>query len=565
MTEHPSPSVPDPASVGAAGFRAAFEHAPIGMALLDARGRVLLGNPQLAAISGLALAALAGRDLAELAMPADAEVQRAAVDRVLRGETVSERLEVAYPRGSGTPAVVDVAIVRLSGDGGEEAAALVHLQDVSDRRRFEERLRHLAEHDALTGLFNRRRFEEELDREVLRARRRGSGGAVVILDLDHFKYINDSLGHAAGDQLIISTAEALRARLRATDVVARLGGDEFAVLLPDVDPLEASVVAWGLLEAVRTEVRAGSGVGGAVSASAGISCFDASGEQTGEALRVEADIAMYDAKESGRDGAVLYDRKTDGQTRMRSRLTWVDRIRTALEDGGLVLYEQPIVPLAHDGRPRRELLLRLRSADGELFAPGTFLPAAERFDLIKEIDRWVLREAIELLAERQRAGEDVRYEVNLSGRSIDDARMASKIAAELSRAGADGRGLCLEITETAAVMHLDGARRFAQELAELGCTIALDDFGAGFSSFYYLKHLTFDLLKIDGEFIRDLPSSRTNQLLVQSIVEIARGLGKRTVAEHVEDESTLALLRDYGVDYGQGFLLGRPQPVVVTS
>jgi EAL domain-containing protein (putative c-di-GMP-specific phosphodiesterase class I) len=298
-----------------------------------------------------------------------------------------------------------------------------------------------------------------------------------------------------------------------------------------------------------------------VRASIGVAPFHDPDELTGVELMAEADIAMYDAKEAGRDRAQLYDSRQDRQERMQARLTWADRIRDALEQDGFVLYAQQIAALCDDPVPRHELLIRMEGADHDLIPPGTFLYIGERFDLVQEIDRWVLRQAIALLAEHKHAGRALQLQVNLSAKSVTDPDLPDFVAAELANAGIDGHGLCVEVTETAAIVNVDRAKRFAHLLGELGCEFALDDFGAGFASFYYLKHMAFDYVKIDGEFIRDLPSSRVNQLVVRSVVDISRGLGKRTIAEYVGDKETYRLLQRYGVDYAQGFYVARPRPL----
>jgi diguanylate cyclase (GGDEF)-like protein len=386
---------------------------------------------------------------------------------------------------------------------------------------------------------------------------------VLAIDLDDFKYINDSLGHSIGDELISRVGQAVRERLRRTDVLARLGGDEFAVILPRVDADAALEVAESLLEAVGEVDLVGLGGrgGGRVSASVGVAMFDAASGLTADELLVEADIAMYDAKEAGRARAVLYDATEDREERMLSRMTWADRIRDALASDDFVLHAQPVMSLTGDPIPRSELLLRMLGESGDVIPPGSFLYIAERFDLVQEIDRWVVSRAIELLGEEQAAGREVVLCVNLSAKSVVDPALPGHIASELQAHGADGRGLCFEVTETAAVVNIDRARTFASQIAELGCEFALDDFGAGFASFYYLKHLAFDLLKIDGEFVTDLTTSLTNQLVVKAVVDIARGLGKRTIAEFVEDAETLELLRGMGVDFAQGFYVAKPAPL----
>ena len=274
---------------------------------------------------------------------------------------------------------------------------------------------------------------------------------MLALDLDHFKDINDSLGHAAGDELICRVAAVFRERLRSTDVIARLGGDEFGVILPHTDEHRARAVADGLLTAVRSEIPI---VGRRVTVSIGIAPFQNAGGMTGEELLVEADIAMYDAKEAGRDLVATYDAAEHRQTRMQARLTWTDRIKRALDDDSFVLHAQPILGLNDDARPRYELLLRLVGEDGELIMPGTFLYIGERFGLAQEIDRWVVHRAIDLLAEWQRACINVCLEVNLSAHSVSDSRLTALITERLAATKADPRGLCFELTETAAIVML---------------------------------------------------------------------------------------------------------------
>ncbi|MDQ6776554.1 MAG: EAL domain-containing protein [Actinomycetota bacterium] len=242
-------------------------------------------------------------------------------------------------------------------------------------------------------------------------------------------------------------------------------------------------------------------------------------------------------------------------------MAWVDRIRDALEEDRFVLQAQPIVALNGDTIPRYELLIRMIGEDDDLIPPATFLLIAERFDLIQMIDRWVLHHAIQLLAAQKRARRSIQLAINLSAKSVTDPELPGFVASELEAAGIDGEGLCIEVTETAAIVNVDRAKDFARTLGELGCEFALDDFGAGFASFYYLKHMAFDYIKIDGEFIRNLSESRVNQLVVKSVVDIARGLGKRTIAEFVGDKETVSLLKRYGVDYAQGFHIGKPRPL----
>jgi len=420
----------------------------------------------------------------------------------------------------------------------------------------------MADHDPLTGLLNRRSFERELTDHVARSGRYGSEGALLMLDIDHFKYVNDSLGHNAGDAIIVRVAQALVSALRESDVVARLGGDEFAVLLPKADAADVRVVVDNLLDTVRGQSDSTSKLGArGLSASVGVAMVTDTEGLTGEDLLVNADLAMYDAKEAGRDRMAVYSAEEHNEARMKGRVTWVQRIRSALEEDRFTLLAQPIVDLSTGRDAQYELLLRMRDESGDLIPPGAFLYIAERLDLVQDIDRWVVGRAIDMLDQRERAGNPLTLEVNLSGRSIGNADLLEFIAGRLADTGIDASRLIFEVTETAAVSNIAAAREFAERLSEMGCRFALDDFGAGFGSFYYLKHLPFDILKIDGEFVRNCLTSPTDRLVIGAVVEIAKGLGKETIGEFVGDDETARLLTRLGVDYGQGFHLGKPAPV----
>ncbi|HEY1359051.1 MAG TPA: EAL domain-containing protein [Thermoleophilaceae bacterium] len=446
-------------------------------------------------------------------------------------------------------------LVKGKANGDTIARALRHSVE---RRRSEERLQFMADHDPLTGLLNRRRLEEELDRHAERVLRYGAEGALLLIDLDHFKHVNDSLGHRAGDELIITVAGLLRARLRSSDIVARLGGDEFALLLPKATGADARKVADDLLAAIREHTLPSNGSTRRTTASIGIALFDDEGLAGGNDALVSADLAMYDAKEAGRDGIAFHSENSgDGHKRRR---TWGKRIRSALSDDSFVLYAQPIKGVGTDDVTRYELLLRLADQPDDVVLPGEFLHIAERLDLVQEIDRWVVNEALATLAARPDKGRGLTVEVNLSGRSLSDPVLAETIEHGVVDYGIAPSSLVFELTETAAVADFRRASAFAGRLASLGCSFALDDFGAGFGSFYYLKHLPFDFLKIDGEFVRGCVDSQTDQLVIEAMVGIARGLGKETIAECVEQPETAEFLERQGVDYLQGFWLGRPEP-----
>jgi diguanylate cyclase (GGDEF)-like protein/PAS domain S-box-containing protein len=541
-------------------FRTAFEEGAAGMAIVSPDGRLLRVNRALCAITGHQPAELEGRTMLSLLHPDDRPQHDEESDRMLSGQIATARGERRYLHEDGRVVWVSVSTTLVRDAGGSPLHFLTQAQDVTERRRYEAELRHMADHDALTGLLNRRSFERELERHVDHVARYGPRGAALLIDVDLFKNVNDTLGHSAGDQLIGKVADALRERLRDGEVIARLGGDEFAVLVPDGGPDDAEAIAGDLLEAIRSvRISSHSGRLRNVSASIGVAPFD-SRRLTGEDVLVNADLAMYEAKESGRDRVACHAGR-DAPNRLASRLSWTDVIRDALDEERLVLQAQPIMDLASGEIHQYEMLLRMRDPLGELISPAAFLPVAERYDLIGAIDKWVVRQAIRMLGEELTRKNRLVFEVNISGRSTGDPELLELIERELELNSVDPEQVIFEITETTAVGNIPRAQEFAAHLNQLGCRFALDDFGAAFASFYYLKHLPFDYLKIDGEFVRTCLDDRTDQLVIQAVVDIARGLGKRTVAEMVGDQPTLDLLAGLGVDHAQGYHIGRPAPL----
>ena len=545
-----------------------LESAGEGIYGLDAEGRTTFVNP--------AAARMLGRDSHELVgLHVHDVVHRGgngATSHDARGcplargaaeEASSKSGEDSFRSADGSAFPVEYIRTPIRANGRKLAGAVLTFNDITERQRFESQLQYLADHDPLTGLFNRRRFEEELARQVLQSQRYG-GGAALVLDLDNFKYVNDTLGHQAGDEVIRSIAGLLRKQRRQIDVLARLGGDEFAILLPQTGRQQAEEVARRMIEEVRAHTMAVGEQPIRVTTSIGVTLL---GQQqlTAEEAMVEADIAMYQAKEAGRDRHAFYTPESGSQTKMQAGMTWTQRIRDALENDGFLLYHQPILDLATDRISQHELLLRMRGEkDGEVVLPGAFLPPAERFGLIREIDRWVTGEAIRLLARLEQAGSEgpeLLLEINLSGRSVGDPELPKQLEADLRESGVDPTKLIFEITETAAIANMTDAAAFARRLSSLGCRFALDDFGAGFGSFYYLKHLPLDYLKIDGDFIENLVRSPMDQRMVKAMVDVARGLEMKTIAEYVSDPESIELLREFGVDYAQGFYLGKPAPV----
>jgi diguanylate cyclase (GGDEF)-like protein/PAS domain S-box-containing protein len=530
----------------------AFEASPVGQALAFRDGPFARVNAALEHITGLDREELSRRAAVDLVHPADRERTGELVARAIAHPGVAAGGEVRLLAPDGAARWAQIHFTRLD-DEELGSPLLTQVIDVSERRGLEVELRHQADHDALTELLNRRGFQRKLG-VLLERSPELTTGAVMLIDLDHFKTINDTLGHHVGDQVIHAAGAALKSSLRTDDIVARIGGDEFAVLLPGADRERAQATAERLVEAIANDARAD---GHGVSASVGVAMLDGAFATADDAL-MAADLAMYDAKHAGRRRMAFYE--ADALTSTQTRLQWVDRIRTALAEDRLALVAQPIVDL-ETGHTHHEILLRVLDADGHHVSPGAFLPIAEQFGLMGEIDRWVVTNSIERIAANP--DRDLTFEVNLSGSSLGSAELLEAIREALVRGCVAPGRVIFEITETAAVTNLDEAHAFAQELAALGCRFALDDFGVGFGSFTYVKHLPFDFLKIDGEFVRNSASSDEDRVILESLIHAARGLGKRTIAEYVEDAETVSLLRELGVDMVQGFHMGSPRDIAL--
>lgn len=541
-------------------FRGAFGAAGIGMALVAPDGRWLQVNSALCEMLGYDEAELLVTRFQALTHADDLEPSLDLVHRLVTGENPSFQLEKRCVHKDGHLLWTQMTASLVRNADGKPIYLVVQIQDITARKRSEAELVYLANHDPLTELYNRRRFRAELDRELLEASRYGTGGALLFLDLDGFKYVNDSLGHAAGDAVLQNLAGLFRQRVRSDGILARLGGDEFAILLPHTGGDQAQAVAGQLLDLLREHTIVFAGQPVRMTTSIGVALYPRHGS-TADELLASADLAMYQAKETGRNAVCLYASEQGGQAQMAARLTWEQRIRDALQRERFVLHFQPITSLKDQRIAQYEVLLRMLGDDHQLIPPGEFLEVAEGTGLIHAIDRWVVRQAIHLIAEQQRAGRALSLEVNLSGKAFVDAELLPMIKRELAITGVDPARLVLEITETAAIADMDKARGFIDTLTGLGCRFALDDFGTGFSSFSYLKHLPVHYLKIDGSFVRNLQHDSVDQHLVKGMVEVARGLGKQTIAEFVEDEATVRLLREYGVDFAQGYYVGRPGPL----
>ncbi|MEA2190649.1 MAG: hypothetical protein QOI73_770, partial [Solirubrobacteraceae bacterium] len=464
-------------------FRGAFDGSPIGMALTDDDGLVVRVNEALCDLTGCSAEQLTGSRFDALVHPEEASYDRRAITQLVAGARNQYNVETRFMHLSGAPIWVAIQATRIRDEKDESRRFLVQVQDVTHRRRYEENLHYLATHDPLTGLHNRSSFAGQLETHADIVRRYGSEGALLLLDLDHFKYVNDTLGHQAGDQLIARAAKVLGSRLRDSDVLARLGGDEFAVLLPKAECAAALLVAEDLLAALRAERIAVPGTPGrSITASVGVAMFEADEALTGEDVLVSADLAMYDAKEAGRNQVVLHTGGSgeQAQARMRGRVNWAERIRVAIDEDRFALVAQPIIDLETGVATQFEVLLRMLDDHDDMIPPSAFLATAERLGMIQEIDAIVVTRAIRAVAAAGPLIGDTRVEINLSGGSMGDPKILRVIERELRDTGLDPSRVIFEITETAAIANIAKAREFSDELAKLGCRFALDDFGAGF-------------------------------------------------------------------------------------
>jgi diguanylate cyclase (GGDEF)-like protein len=457
---------------------------------------------------------------------------------------------------TGNEVAIQESAAPIRDRSGKIMGAVMVFHDVTQERRLKRALAWQASHDALTGLINRREFDNRLHAGLLSAQRGEGSYALLYIDLDQFKVVNDTCGHQAGDRLLRELTGLLQSRVRASDIIARLGGDEFGVLLEGCTLEQACRIAESARQAIR-DYRFNWGASTmSVGASIGVVQIRAEAESVAR-LMSAADIACYAAKDAGRNRIHVYDSR--GVSERHREMHWVARLTRAADENRLELFFQPIVSLgAPGGRGFHELTVRLRGDGGELVPPSEFIPAAERYNVMSVLDRWVVGQAISLLGERQRRGEPLPLlAVNLSGTSLNEQSFMDFVLHSVGDP-AIADALCFEITETAAVTSLSNARYFMGELQRRGCKFALDDFGSGVSSFLYLKTLPVDFLKIDGQFVGHIAQDPVNRSMVEAIAKVGKALGISTVAECVETDAVLAELKRIGVDFAQGIFLAHP-------
>ncbi|HEY7682943.1 MAG TPA: EAL domain-containing protein [Gemmatimonadales bacterium] len=532
----------------------------------DARGVIEYVNPVAEQLLGCRSLELVDRQITNvitLVHEGTREPLENPIETCLREKRVVGRSNLSLlVRPDGREFAIDDSAAPVTNRDREVIGAVLVFHDVSGARTLARQLAHQASHDFLTGLVNRHEFERRVGRALARAQQEAVAHALCFLDLDQFKVVNDTCGHGAGDELLRQLAQALQKKVRRRDTLARLGGDEFGVLLEHCPPGQAARVAHDLLETVQEFRFVWEGKPFALGVSVGVVPITAECESLAAVLR-DADAACYAAKERGRNRVHFYEQNDAAMAIRQGEMQWVTRITSALEENRFRLFGQSIVPLA--ARPnesnRMEVLIRLVEQDGSLIAPGAFIPAAERYNLMGAVDRWVVREVVSLYDRHRTSGPKPITSINLSGASLGDPSMLAFVRDLLARHDLPPETLCFEITETAAIANLAQAAHFIRELKALGCGFALDDFGSGMSSFGYLQSLPVEYLKIAGAFLRHIESDPVEYAMVEAINRVGHVMRLKTVAEGVENFETLETLRKLGVDYAQGFVISEPAPL----
>jgi diguanylate cyclase (GGDEF)-like protein/PAS domain S-box-containing protein len=534
-----------------------------GVITMDVKGNIEYLNPYAEQMVGCSSDSAINRPLASLLHFSDAASKVPLEDPVsmcLEEEQIFVFNEHVHAiRNDGTRFAVKLTVSPMRDLQGQIQGVVMVMHDVSEMWKMAQQLSYQASHDALTGLINRREFDQQLSQALERCRKTDRQHTLCYMDLDQFKIVNDTCGHIAGDRLLKQLSQVLVSDVRDNDIFARLGGDEFGLLLEGCSLDKAEAIVEKIRKTVKEFRFTWEDKNFELGASIGMVPVDRDSVSVTELLS-EADAACYVAKDLGRNRIHKYQQGDSDLVKHKSEMQWVNRIQQALEEGRFISYCQSIQPLQCGDDLYAEILIRMLDENGDIVLPGAFIPAAERYHLMSDIDRWVIRDVFARL-QNQQSNEQQNYTINLSGQSVGDDKILQFIIDCLHEYGIDASSICFEITETAAVANLDSARVFIAQLHELGCKFALDDFGSGLSSFAYLKNLDVDFLKIDGSFVHDIDNDPVDYAMVASINRIGHLMGIKTIAEFVEDRVILQRLKEIGVDYVQGYNIDMPRPL----
>lgn len=548
-------------------FRTLYNDTPSMFFSLGSDGRIVSANQFGADYLGHTVDSIVGKRIADLHLEDDRATVQEKLKDCLNEPHVVHRWDACMLHSDGARIWVRTAARVMSDDMDNTESILMVCEDITEAYTLSEQLKYQAKHDALTGLVNRYEFERCLKDLLSDARKNHTHHALLYMDLDHFKVINDTCGHDAGDELLRQLGRVLNAHTAGTDTLARLGGDEFAVLLWNCDLDRATAVAHDIHRVINEfrfvwrDARFG------ISVSIGVVAIEHTTEDI-TALLSAADTACYSAKEEGPKRVHVYQPDDKEVIRRYEEMSWIARIDKALEEKRFELFYQRIIPInttEHDSRiqgDHYEMLLRMRDESGRIVRPAAFLPAAERYKYATKLDRWVVDFAFQWLVKIPRLLDRLSMcSINLSGHSISGNDFLYYLLDQIERSSIPPSKLCFELTETATITNLVGATELIEELRSKGCRFALDDFGTGLSSFEYLKNLPVDFIKIDGQFISNIVEDSVNFTMVKSIHDIAKVMAKETIAEFVDSEAALATLREIGIDYAQGNIIAEPKPL----
>jgi diguanylate cyclase (GGDEF)-like protein/PAS domain S-box-containing protein len=533
----------------------------------DAKGNINYLNPLAENMTGWSFAKAKGKTILEIFNVSD-DKEAQSYHKYFQNitdnhQSLSITNQARLKSLKGESIAIDFSVTPITDETGKRIGTALTFRNMNKERELRTQLSYQACHDALTGLINRYEFEKRLEHLVDLSIKDHTVHALFYLDLDEFKVVNDTCGHFAGDELLRQLAALLHSHVRSNDTIARLGGDEFGIILDDCAPEKAVVLATKILHAIQDFHFVWEEKTFRVGASIGVVEINRHSKSIADVMAI-ADAACYSAKDRGRNRVHVAERNDLEIANRRGEMQWVSKIAQALESDSFELFYQLITPLDQQQQNRTciEMLLRLQNIDGELIPPGAFIPAAERYSLMTQLDRWVVAHAFEWLSKNAEITDDLyKCSINLSGQSISEGHFLDFVKSQITKYKIDPAKICFEITETAAILNLIKATGFIADLKSLGCFFALDDFGSGMSSFAYLKNLPVDYVKIDGMFVRDIASDPIDQEMVRSITGIAKAMGKQTIAEFVENDTIIEILREIDVDYIQGYGVAMPQPL----